>query len=153
MTAPITPITDHLRRLADRVDEIATDGLTEHVARRNGGDDEATLREAAKSLRTLTAIASQLSVRQVRVFEAFTTLDLPDGWVADIVGRSGEDPFAYGIRIARADYSTGEIIVPSTDGTPRWYNSYLRMARGGMSDDAQAAVDYVIGHDGKVPER
>lgn len=101
--------------------------------------------EAAAELDLLTGIERSVPPRLWRILVALATVELPDGWTA----LYNDGPVGIVLR-RNADGWKG-LIVPSTDGTDRWYNDYSLDATiggsgAGMSPTAQAAVDYNVEH-------
>lgn len=101
--------------------------------------------ELAAEVERLAGIVDALPPRLARIFEALATLTLPDGWSAEY----NDGPV--GIVLRRNGDGWVSLIVPSTDGTPRWYNDYsidgrLGGSAAGMSDTAQDAVGYSVEH-------
>lgn len=89
------------------------------------------------------AIIDVIPPRLWRVLEACATVELPEGWSTEF----RDAPLGMVVRRG-ADGFIG-FLMPSTDGTPRWYNDasitgYLGGPNAGMSDNAQGAVDYVV---------
>ena len=78
-----------------------------------------------------------------RLLEAIATVEVPEGWTVEY------QHAPMGMVVRRSVDGFVGFSMPSTDGTPRWYNDATIDGRfggnaAGMSDDAQGAVGYTV---------
>lgn len=86
----------------------------------------------------VVAEVAKWSPRLLRIFEALAGLNCPPGWDA----RFHDGPF--GVVLHRQSDGWVVTLMPSTDGTPRWYLNGLLGADGGMAESFEAAVASTI---------
>mgnify|MGYP000847682084 CR=1 FL=1 len=119
-------------------------GWLRHEADYIQGDDPDKadqLRAAADEGDRHAAIVAQIPPRLLRVFEALTIVEVPDGWTIHLW-----DGGVYGITVRRSRDGHCKTILPSTDETPRWYLGLHDEYNGHMGADAQDAVNWTVAH-------
>jgi hypothetical protein len=100
--------------------------------------DQVEAAEGDADAEAIVALIGEQIPRLLRCFRAMTETDLPDGWTAEY----HDAPLSVVLRRPEDGYFA--MLMPSTDGTPRWYLDAREGAPAGMADGFQAAVDHTV---------